>query len=738
MRRLVSFLILGLSLLVEPLNASLKVNNSDLIIANAAELDVEKNKVKEVDIKTLDYGSYMRGENSISYAELPYWTPDDLDNYESESVSEMNHYINGTYSINSDSIVDMFSVLAVESDLNYVTNDQLCFIQLADNYYSLFLNHCSPIIYLNQEIKEQKNISFYLDANYIAKELFDNLIESVDNELLNGSEIPLLKINDYVFLKIKFTKTGYQLLTDNYAVITTTIRGPIFTTEASTKLVYKVTIPFIDKITDFYYFNCFSSDDNSVDSFLPDDNIFFRMDESMHDDYYFYAFDLLKVSVVDKYIVVDNSTYFSSSWKADLISIKFTFKGNKREKTKLGNNVEFTIIPQAKTYEFNFDNTIGYVDGHVHYWYFDDFDLEKNVSGEIKILSISFHPYKPNMDNVWEIDSSKTLVHNYEKANIHKYSFDYEKSVRVYYYKMSGYYRNEFRNWHVATIAGGWAVNATHNYQVFGFDFFFDSANKFEIPNVKSITIKYQFGYSGPNPKEGTNGFYPNDPDEPYKDIRIKTLEVTSTPDVIGKYDFGVNNLQIDDEGMGLTDDANSYIMTDDSGYTHDYVIYKWRKRGTDYYSISTMDALEITYETEAMETVRMVGNSLGLHVVVDEDGNTYVCDSEGNVKDDYGYYEADDGSLIPGKDTNGDGEITIDETINSDTGEKAYPEYTGNEKKPTTISDWFNSLKDSITNDWLSSAVRIIVIIAIIILVIKLLPTLLSISFKRKKKRKR
>ena len=59
-----------------------------------------------------------------------------------------------------------------------------------------------------------------------------------------------------------------------------------------------------------------------------------------------------------------------------------------------------------------------------------------------------------------------------------------------------------------------------------------------------------------------------------------------------------------------------------------------------------------------------MVSNSLGLHIV---DGKVYGAD--GTYYPEYGVYESEDGTQVVGKDNNNDGNITSDETVNSDTG---------------------------------------------------------------------
>ena len=149
------------------------------------------------------------------------------------------------------------------------------------------------------------------------------------------------------------------------------------------------------------------------------------------------------------------------------------------------------------------------------------------------------------------------------------------------------------------------------------------------------------------------------------------------------------------------------------------------------------MAPLEISYETISGEVVRMIGNSKGLHVVTDELGNDIVVNSEGVAPDDeiYGIYVAEDGTKYPGIDKNGDGKITADEVINSDTGEGAN---LANPNDSTFITDLENALSGFFNNltelfksprSWLLTILAIILIVSIVMAILN--PTTLLSLFK-------
>lgn len=174
-----------------------------------------------------------------------------------------------------------------------------------------------------------------------------------------------------------------------------------------------------------------------------------------------------------------------------------------------------------------------------------------------------------------------------------------------------------------------------------------------------------------------------------------------------------------------------------------DYVVAKLRKRGDKTYNsyISQMAPLEIFYETISGETIRMIGNSKGLHVVQDDNGKDIVVDSEGNPAIDeegnlnYGIFVADDGTKYPGLDKNGDGKITADEVINSDTGEGENLANPDDSSLLTdlenTLSEFLNRLNNLIKDprSWLLTILSIILIVSIVLAILN--PATLITIFK-------
>lgn len=720
MKKLLVLLTMGFAVMAEPLIAHFKTAHSDSLFIARAEDAI---KSREVNPKNFDFGAFSRGEINVQE-----WTPDSLSqDAENGSIEQLNYAANGMYQLKLEDHLDILSSLINEDEVEYVLNQDQSMIYLKlfnqsneSYYYSSYYLHSKPIIYFDSSLSGKQNLSMYMDIGW-SMEDFTNLKKAIPT--LVGS-LPLIVMNDYTFLKVEFNETGWALKTDNYARIDPVKRDPIFTTEASPKLLMKLTIPYLDSITDIKVFSSVYTyyEDSAKNEPFQTKNIFFRFDQSLHDRYYFYLFDICSLSVLRKELIVDNSTYYSyhhtdgtqhDEMVAQFASMKVLFTGTKKERNtaiikslarpEIDPFLYTPILPRE--IESTFDPSIGYVDGKVRYWYFDEFDLDENVSGEFKILSITFHPYiKDPNTNQYYVDENTNLTHHYENANIHKYSFDVDRGIRTYYYNMTSYFRKYSDNFDYdpGPDQAGLNWNYISGFICFGFEFYFDKARRNPIPNVKNITIKYQCGYAKPNPEEGSNGFYPNGND-PKKNVRVRTMEVNEN------HVRGIGAL--DDEGMCLTDNAPKKMMVDDNKLKHDYVIYKFRKRGADP-GITTMDALEIRYETAPGEMVRMVGNSKGLHVVVDEDGIARVYNSEGNLEKDYGVYESADGTLVPGKDLNGDGKIDSDEVINSDTGIKNYAPFEDD-------SSWFQTLIDSIGDFFSKQKARIISVLIVFGLVV-------------------
>lgn len=675
MKKLLVLLTMGFAIIAEPFLVQFKALNSEALIARA-----EASPVKSVSLDA----SVFDPADTESLEKLPSWNPDSLSQEaENGSVEQLNYTANGNFSLSLNDYIDIFSSfleMDEEIDFKQTYNYSLTYLNLSDTesetyYYAAYYEHYSPIVYFDQSLLDKQNLIFYLDISFQMDDLLK--LKNRFPEQLVGS-LPLVIVNDeFTFLKVEFSETSCSLKTDNYARVDPVRRDPVLQNETAEKvLCMRLTIPYIESITDLKVFVGKHAADAST---LPQPvgRTLFRFDQVLHDRYYFYLFDICNFSVIKKELAVDNKSYFNSgstnvpsmpSMKAHLVSMKVHFKGSLKVKNttikglagNVNNSYYFTPISEEKVIDF--DPNLGHVDGSLSYYYFNDLNLASNVSGEFKILSISFHPnVYDSRTHRYYVNEDITYTHHYENTNMHKYSFDVGKSIRVYYYKMSSYLRalSKNSNWYT-WLLDFLITDRFFNYICFGFSFYFDAQRTHPIPNVKKLTVKYQRGYKEPNPKEGSNGFYPNCGD-PYKDVHIRTMEVNENK---------VRGLgALDKEGMCLTNNASPKLMRDNDGITHDYVLYQLRERGNDP-GITTMDALALTYESLEGETVSMVGNSKGLHVVVDDDGVARVYNSEGNLEEDYGVYEAEDGTKVPGKDENGDGKIDSDEVINSDTGE--------------------------------------------------------------------
>lgn len=768
MKKIITLITLGLSLLVEPFTSQFKARNTEPLLANAATESTLKNKSRKVNSDLFDSSYYD------SLVDVTTWTPDIAPNYlsysnynvEEGSSDEVNVSMNARAMIGSSSKEDVLSKVYLSEDTDiplsqFIINNNTGHTFLTDandENYGFEYIICTPNIYIDTSISKTQNITFYIGIDWDMDALEDFRLKSPS---LIGNEIIVFAANDYTFIKVKFEASGCYLYTDNYAsiepVVGSFLRSPFALKQPSggnvKRLMCKVTIPYVESIDKLVYLNTLYDSSDTCSKISETTNVYFTFDASMNGHYYFYFFDICSLSVLNSQVIIDRKNeyiYFSrtgefpSDASIELISMDVIFNGTKKSlktttqsafsnstigpSSSMISKYDYTVIAPT---EYTCTFTTSTSDDNLTYWYYTGLDFENNISGSIKIKSIKYNiTYKTTDNDGGEIEEVETFVNHYEYANIHKYSFSCDKGARTYYYKMSGYFRNVFKSWGLVTIIDGWIFNALYNYQIFGFDFYFDKQKTMAIPNVQAITFKFQFGYSGPNQEEGSNGFYPNDPNDAYKDIHIVTYEVksSSNSDFVNSF-LGVNYLG----NIGVTYNAQDYMMTDDYGYKHDYIFYNARERGTDYYSISTMDALEINYQSDSMETVRMVGNSLGLHVVTDDDGNMLVCDADGNPREEYGVYISEDGSLIPGKDEDGDGVISSDETINSDTGEKTYPHYTGNTDKPWSFNDWFNSLINE-SNETMYQVIRICLITLSLIIVLYFLKFILSIFSKKKR----
>ena len=618
---------------------------------------------------------------------------------------------------------------------------------------SLFVKESMPMVYFDENHEtENKRISFYL-KNFFDWDYYLNLLV---NQFDLVGEMPALSINkniDLLSIKFKGAGNGYEFISHNYATFEIAWSNPTAQTPESGAgpfLCLKVEMPYISSITNLSMLSLSIGVPYNEDVFFDDGNItFFKLHSDLKDSHYWYAFNLESFSATQSRIAIDVKSYMNYSiyeMTPILKSMKFIYSHTEKRtleqaesdgvNLKVGTTTGNIHITEQinEEVEVTFNESDVSTDGSLQYWSFgEQWKPDSYDSGKIKIIEVTWT----------DKESNKIFVHDYSKTNIHTYSFNSAKSIRVYYYKMSGYYRNYTENSNNVYVGTGSYISGflcdlfnIKNWQCYAFSFYFDNQRTMAIPNVQKIEVKYQCGYKEPNPNS-EDGYYPNS-DDPKKNAIVRTMKV-----VDGYYLFG---RPVDDYGMTLTSDANEAMRTDDLGNEFDYVIYKLQNGKNLSTYITKMDPLKIHYETENQEMVQIVGNSKGLHVVLDEDGVYRVYDIDGNYCPDYGVGTGSDGTKFAGEDLNGDGSISEYESVNSDTGKVEQTPPTFDEAPGKNIfddiKDWFNNLDFdfNINADWgrligfILVAVVMVAIVAnpqIIVGLFKFIWTLISGLFK-------
>ena len=663
MKKLIKLALSGLTIL-----SGLILRNYDPVI-EAYAANSKENNTYSSDFLTFDHSDPINLYEEADYDELNYdaeeGTADHLN-----SKLHTNYYLDNTGEYN-DLISTAAYLMDDESKLVYNSDNSLSCIQVDEsNYLYAYYETIKPIIYFDSSMSGKQNIEFFVRIN-TDKESINSLINHLE---IKGS-LPLLKVNDINIINIyaKGINKGFYYSTPSEVSIDLQYYISQSSTSAGSFIpVIKVTMPYLDSITKI---ESLSTGLESELGYIEDDGLFeLRFHSNMADKYYFYVFDLCGFSASQGHIIVDNSTYVDyfgyDSFTAELVSMKFMYTrtektyGNITKKatgttTTIGNNVHLTTFA-SEIIEVNFDPEIGMVDGLIRYWCFEDQWLPGEYdSGEIKILSITWHPREQN-------DISDVVeIHDYSKVNIHKYSFNASKSIRTYHYDMSGYMRgwsSKDNNWlfyaFLFPIPYALFKESIINYQCYAFDFYFDKQRTQPIENIQKVVIKYQCGYAEPNTEN--DGWYPNTEDEK-KRVVVRTINLANDRFLLG--------CALDDYGMVLTNSANKVMATDDYGNEFSYVIYKEHRVNDINTYITKMAPLEIYYETENQEMVRMVGNSKGLHVVLDPDGVYRVYYGDGTLAEGYAPGVGDDGTMFVGKDLDGDGKISTWEAVDSDQG---------------------------------------------------------------------
>lgn len=585
-----------------------------------------------------------------------------------------------------------------DGTLTFLRTDESELATIESTYLSFYYRRIEPILYFQNDLE---SISFYIES--FDSEAIQTLIDQLDVVGI----FPLLKINNLSILEVESygSGTAFKYKTSNYSIAALHEYSDL---EANQKKgALKITMPAVDSIDSIEIAGTYFGDQEVLNA-QAKTKFMFEFHSSMHNKFDFMPFEISSISITNSYLAISNKNYLNSLitnpdvvnayFKPELDSMNFTFTYT--EKT-VGSSGKVTIgKSQSVDVDIDFKLFTSTENDEADLWSFSEqWTPGDQQSGSIKINSIVCR-LTAVVDGVQTVMQQISV--DYTNYNIHKYSFNSSKAIRVYYYTMSGYYRNYMENSDNVYVGTSSYFSALFsdlfdikNWQCFAFSFYFDDERTQQIPNVKKIQVKYQCGYKEPNP-ESEDGFYENCDDEK-KNAIVRTMDV-----VDGYYLFG---RPVDDYGMTLTGDANEAMRTDDSGNVFDYVIYKLQVgKNLDTY-ITKMDPLQIHYETAAKEVVQMVGNSKGLHVVLDEDGEYRVYDLDGNYCPEYGVGKGSDGTLFPGQDLDKNGIIDEYESVNSNTGkiEQTPPTF---EEAPgknifDEIQDWFDEFDFSIDVDW-------------------------------------
>lgn len=638
----------------------------------------------------------------------------------------------------------------IDANLNpdYVTNSSNTntFLKMKaadeeeDGYYmGLYYKIAKPIIYFDSTYKD--DISFYI------RSYNSDYIKDLATQYGITGELTFLQIDDDPIITLRFLENDFELIAHNNATIEpAVIRYRMNTSQTGYGPFLKITIPNRDSIRQVALLEDeVLLNEEKCKNFDPIDSpLVFGLHSDVNDYSYFYNFDIKSLSVINRTLLIDETSYTritlpndeevdeSATISAQPVSMKLLFTGAIRSKTEtvgsikstqvgLGQTITVFSIPQTQTYNCTFitksetSNT----------WSYTCEDLPATASGQMTIQSIAFHPVINGT-----VREDVTFTQDFSKTNLYKYSFDVEKSARIYYYQWEGYFKQFNKNnifsgafpdsnifTDMASSLVGNVLNYKYNYHCFGFSFYFDDDKTESIPNVQKIRLKWQCGYKEANPDPDSGGFY-KDTSDTAKKIHIEEKTINDNRLTNGTY-------ALDNDGMFLADkDSCNKAFTQNGRF--DYVVAKFRQRGDKTFNtyISAMAPLEIFYETITGEVVRMIGNSKGLHVVTDELGNSIVVNSEGIAPDDeiYGIYEAEDGTKYPGIDKNGDGKITADEVINSDTGEGVNLANPNDSTFVTDLEDLLNDFLNSFNNliknprSWLVGILAIILITSIVV----------------------
>lgn len=634
-------------------------------------------------------------------------------------------------------MMDNFKVLSENIDVVLERNnsDTLSILTIDDLYYYAALVNVNPYLYFSKSMDNTQNIVFYLDIDEVFVSDLNSIIDFFDLQ----TNIPFLVIDEIEVLTIECLgrNNGFNIIGNKGTKIA--LEFDIYDHGQYVNKRYgllKVVMGYRSYFKSMSLFNCWSWNDQYHYKEAGYSGFSFYLNSSMHGKYYFYPFDVLSLSIDNSFIIIDLSSFWHNEYsnvedpilKEMVINVKTTISYDFKSKK----NEIYTIELEKYSGDINDIVSSEFVESHSKacIYSFDNLiEFSSSSSGSITIESIK-----------WDIpstsDATIALTGEYTSfyldIDCNKYSFDYKKSQRIFYYTMTCHYLPFI--------------------QVFNFDLFFDKSKTQKIENVKKIECKYQMGYRYENPDTNSNGWWPNGAN-PDKNIKISTITIpgaiinnTSYVDADGtirgdnledgfklKYLIGVTDYESCEYTLDGKD-AKDKVFSDNSGYVYNYALISLQTGSGYDWHISKIDPLAIYYETESMTLIHLVSNSQGLHVVEDDNGDYIVVDADGCVRDEYGVGKTDDGTLFVGTDLNGDGKITNNESIDADTGEiinKPYLDEKSNSELFDSLFDWFNNLKTD-GKETIEKIIRIALITLSIIIVLYFLKLVLRI-FKRK-----
>lgn len=348
------------------------------------------------------------------------------------------------------------------------------------------------------------------------------------------------------------------------------------------------------------------------------------------------------------------------------------------------------------------------------------------------ILSLEISPYTISVNPNY----SNSFRSSFDLVNYQKYTASINRTARTFYFDAYAYenvsktYSHPFQSndflligekktfkqrmndmgedvfnwiWDVLNLEDYWVSQNLY------FDFYFDEAMTKRIPLVDSISFTYQKGFEEAN-KNDPNGFYL---DSKYngtsKAVKHKFIEVDPEFKTSNDYTFAWSkDMEIDDTlSLKVHKEVHKEDPEEDIKYRYvienSYEVEKESQVKNKY--LNAFSPIEINYNTEDFESIPLVANSQGLHIVYDENGNAYVFDADGNFRNDYDIFTTESGFKLVAKDSNNDGIIEENETVNSNTGnwEKMpeKPDFPEDKTLGGEIGKFFNGIGDFFGNIW-------------------------------------